>query len=69
MRALEQQGEVWGDGDQQWRFCANAARDACNWLIPADSTDAYCTACSHNHVVPDLSDPANLVRWRVFYYS
>ncbi len=64
MRALEQQGALWGDSDKQWRFCANAGQDACNWLIPANNTDTYCVACRHNHVVPDLSNLDNLARWR-----
>ncbi len=69
MRALEQDGAVWADaaGAQSagtWRFCANAGHEACNWLIPATSDDTYCAACRHNHVVPDLSIPANLSSWR-----
>jgi hypothetical protein len=64
MRALEQDGELWGDADGQWRFCTNAGQQACNWLIPADSTDTLCAACRHNHVIPDLSAPENLTRWR-----
>ncbi len=64
MRALDQAGELWGDGDGQWRFCANAGHQACNWLIGADSTDTYCAACRHNHVIPDITQPENLLRWR-----
>jgi hypothetical protein len=47
------------------RFCANAEFDACNWLVPATSGEAYCTACRHNGVIPDPSVPANLAAWRV----
>jgi hypothetical protein len=66
MRALEpaQDGDVWLDGHNSWRFCANAGRDACNWLIPASSGDTLCAACRHNNIIPDLSDGDNLVRWR-----
>ncbi|WP_232629999.1 zinc-binding metallopeptidase family protein [Methylobacterium sp. Leaf118] len=46
------------------RFCANAAHDACNWMVPEESSDAFCVACRHNRVVPDLTVPANLERWR-----
>jgi hypothetical protein len=49
---------------KRYRFCANAAYDACNWLIPASSPDAYCAACRHNRMIPDLSLPENLSRWR-----
>ncbi len=69
MRALSQDGSVWNDaaGAQSsgtWRFCANAGQDACNWLVPADGGQIYCAACRHNHVIPDLSNAQNLVRWR-----
>ena len=47
-----------------YRFCTNAAYDACNWLIPAAVPDTYCAACRHNRVIPDLSLPENLDRWR-----
>ncbi len=66
MRALEPEGLAWRDADgvEEWRFCTNAGHDACNWLIPTDSGDALCAACRHNHIIPDLSDPARLSRWR-----
>ena len=57
-------GEIWGDGQGSWRFCVNAGYQACNWLIDASTTDRLCTACRHNHVIPDLKIQENLVRWR-----
>lgn len=53
-----------GDRDQPYRFCANARYNACNWLIRADRSDAYCTACRHNRTIPDLGVPENLARWQ-----
>ena len=47
-----------------YKFCANAELDACNWMLPADSGDTHCAACRHNRTIPDLSDTANLTRWR-----
>jgi hypothetical protein len=47
-----------------YRYCANAAYDVCNWLIPAARPDSYCLACRHNRVIPDLSLPANIHKWR-----
>ena len=64
MRALEQNGEFWADNTGQWRFCTNAGHQACNWLIDASSTDTLCAACRHNHLIPDISIPQNLARWR-----
>jgi hypothetical protein len=50
--------------NKRYRFCANAEYDVCNWLIPAAAPDAYCAACRHNRMIPDLSLPENLNRWR-----
>jgi hypothetical protein len=47
-----------------YRSCANAAYEVCNWLIPAAAPDIYCAACRHNRMIPDLSLPANLAKWR-----
>jgi len=45
-------------------FCTNAQYEACNWLVPDGTTDAYCLACRHNRTVPDLSVAENLPPWR-----
>jgi hypothetical protein len=47
----------------RYRYCANAAQGACNWLV-ADGGDAYCPACRHNRTIPDLSRGNNLANWR-----
>ncbi len=49
---------------RKYRFCANAAYDACNWMVPEESDESYCVTCRHNRVVPDLTVSANVVRWR-----
>jgi len=46
------------------RFCANAALNACNWLVPADGVDRFCLACRHNHTIPDLGAADNMSRWQ-----
>ena len=51
------------------KACANAGYDACNWLLPADSDEQYCTACRHNHLAPDLSITANLLLWRKMQFA
>ena len=48
----------------RYRFCANAAHGACNWLVPEDCPETVCVTCRHNRVVPDLSIAWNLTRWR-----
>lgn len=49
---------------QQRAFCANAAHDACNWLVAVGSGETFCVACRHNGVIPNLSDAANLAAWQ-----
>ena len=56
-------GRLATNGDRR-SLCANAARDACNWLIPEGQEGGYCLACRYNGTVPDLSFPENLERWR-----
>jgi hypothetical protein len=71
--ALKQEPSVPGDKETVWRaladqntyrYCANAAYDVCNWLIPTKRADAYCLACRHNRIIPDLSFADNLEKWR-----
>ncbi len=49
---------------RRFRFCANAAHESCNWLLPADAAAAFCAACQHNRTIPDLAVPGNLIAWR-----
>jgi hypothetical protein len=65
--ALEPSGDLWhayADPAGKYRFCANAAHDACNWLVPDGAPERFCAACRHNRVVPDLTIGWNLTRWR-----
>lgn len=49
---------------QAYRRCANGDQhEVCNWLVPADSPDAFCASCRLNRTVPDLSDPHNTELW------
>jgi len=49
---------------EQFRFCANATHEVCNWLVPADGPDAFCVACRLNRTIPNLEDPRSLLLWR-----
>ncbi len=51
------------------KFCDNARHDACNWLLPSDSPEAFCIACRHNRTVPDLSVQGNLESWRKMEFA
>lgn len=62
------------EGDGRWRplaapdwvtqFCANAAYQACNWLVPAAGPLIFCNACRLNRTVPNLGVPEQLQRWQ-----
>lgn len=52
-----------------YRFCDNAANDACNWLIAAHDPATLCTACRHNRMIPDLSDPKAKLAWQKIEYA
>lgn len=76
MAAVEPEGSHWlvvpgqgaPDDGTHWRFCQNWELSACNWMVaPAqdsNETPAYCAACCHNHIVPDLSSPDHHARWQ-----
>jgi hypothetical protein len=66
--ALEPSRGVWralAEPRELYRLCANAPHGVCNWLVPAgDRAEAFCAACRHNRMIPDLSQPQNGARWR-----
>jgi hypothetical protein len=65
--ALEDSNGQWralAEPRGRYRYCANAAYDACNWLVRSDSPDTYCVACRHNRTVPDLSQLDNVRHWQ-----
>jgi hypothetical protein len=66
LSALEPAGGPWKalEGGGLYKFCANEAQNACNWMLPADSPAQFCEACKFNQTIPDLSDPENLIRWQ-----
>ncbi|WP_024520229.1 putative zinc-binding peptidase [Bradyrhizobium sp. Tv2a-2] len=67
LSAVEPDGERFAtlaDRKRARLFCANASHDACNWLVEPESGASYCCACRHNGIVPDLSNPDYLGRWR-----
>jgi len=49
---------------QHFRPCSNySEQDACNWMVPVDDPDPYCTACRLNEVIPNLARPGNRALW------
>ncbi|MFT3705217.1 MAG: putative zinc-binding peptidase [Agriterribacter sp.] len=49
---------------RKWRFCSNVVYHSCNWLIPSDSKETFCTACALNDTVPYLGKTENLTAWQ-----
>jgi hypothetical protein len=48
-----------------YRQCANATNHhVCNWMVPANESNAYCVSCRLDHTIPNLIQPGNLDRWR-----
>jgi hypothetical protein len=48
-----------------WQACRNRDQHAvCNWLLPTDDPQPFCTACRLNSVIPNLATPDRLRLWR-----
>ncbi len=59
-----QDAQLYADRDNKhYRFCKNKEHDVCNWLIEAESPNDYCTACSLNRTIPNLSNKTNHEKW------
>ena len=48
---------------EDWQYCANAARGACNWVVPAGAASPFCLSCRLNEVIPPIDDPVQQRRW------
>lgn len=62
--ALAPGNEQWHVDEQTYGYCKNHVHHVCNWLVPTESTEGYCTACRLNRTIPDLSVPENYERWK-----
>lgn len=49
---------------QGWRMCQHREQtQSCNFAVPEADPNPLCVSCRLTRVLPDLSDPANRVRW------
>jgi hypothetical protein len=66
--SLEPCGNAWialAEPRDTYRCCANAAHNVCNWLVSANSPEQFCVSCRGNRMIPDLSQPEHVERWRL----
>src|SRR5579863_744870 len=67
LSSVEEDGVSWiaaANPDFPYRFCANWEAYACNWMVPAKGSQAFCVACQHNWQIPDISEPENHRLWQ-----
>jgi hypothetical protein len=47
-----------------YKKCQNYGETGvCNWMVPQESSEAFCTSCRLDMVIPDQSIPQNVVLW------
>ena len=49
--------------EKPYKFCENYRHGVCNWMLPASDPEAFCAACRHNHLIPDLAIEGNNTLW------
>lgn len=53
------------DNGQQYRMCDNySAQNVCNWMVEANSSEAFCLSCRLDRTIPDLGVNDNRLRWQ-----
>ena len=52
------------DRTERFKYCKNADYSTCNWLVSPDQISPFCDACELNRMIPALTDPDNLKRWK-----
>ncbi|EJE49238.1 hypothetical protein PMI14_06312 [Acidovorax sp. CF316] len=63
-RRLGERGTAQYSG-RLYRMCHNhTTYDACNFAVPSNDYAQLCVSCRQTRLLPDLSDPANLRRWK-----
>jgi hypothetical protein len=68
LSALEKSGDnLWKPlgSETRYRPCQNALDyQVCNWLVDAGDPHTLCRSCRLNLMIPDLTAPGNMDRWR-----
>jgi hypothetical protein len=56
--------KIYGDKSAQlYRYCKNHEYNVCNWLVNATDKNLFCTACTLNRTIPDISKDEYRQRW------
>jgi hypothetical protein len=50
--------------NEEYQYCANHVYDSCNWLVPSNVTNNYCSACQLNRLIPNLNNSDHLEKWQ-----
>jgi hypothetical protein len=52
------------ESSARYRLCHNhETQNACNFAVPASDPNVLCVSCRLTRILPDLSQPANPLRW------
>jgi hypothetical protein len=45
--------KIYGDNSENlYRYCKNHEYNVCNWLVPIEDENSFCTACRLNRTIP-----------------
>ncbi len=61
--ALNPNHPDWQIKNRSYQYCKNQAHQACNWLVPLDDLSGFCTSCTLNRTIPDLTYSENFEKW------
>ncbi|MFB9052070.1 putative zinc-binding metallopeptidase [Formosa undariae] len=55
----------WDVNGESYTYCKNKNLHACNWLVPVNDDNGFCTSCELNRTIPDLAIPEYYERWQI----
>lgn len=47
-----------------YKYCSNHQHLVCNWVLPYNSPEEFCSACQLNKTIPNLKNFKNFEKWR-----
>lgn len=56
---------LFSDREQiEYKYCKNKYYNVCNWVIEKNSPEEFCSACTLNRTIPNLSEIENFEKWQ-----